>query len=258
MLHPGQACRTVLRCPQDGRSERRSAPGELRALSPITRSATEPKYVTVDTPVRRGRRIRSTAIPTAPVRFLHRRHVVLVQDSDPSPAAVFARADPDEHGRVAVAHRLVVAVLEGLEARAAPSRVASPPPRTVPSPAAPAGRTTRSRWLSPLQRTHCSGRVGVRPPARADRIGQPGRPPYEVTDAGVDISGYGGRMEFLKLIWSAARRAALPTMVLQVGALDQQEKLTYPCRIPLTSFAVPNAKTFLGTGKPNGECACHS
>jgi hypothetical protein len=31
-------------------------------------------------------------------------------------------------------------------------------------------------------------------------------------------------MEFLKLIWPTGRRATLPTMALQVGALDQHEE----------------------------------
>ncbi|WP_331763845.1 hypothetical protein OH738_40870 (plasmid) [Streptomyces hirsutus] len=53
-------------------------------------------------------------------------------------------------------------------------------------------------------------RPGIPWPTASVRIDQPGSPPYEVTDAGVDISSYGGRMEFLKLIWPAARRRALP------------------------------------------------
>ncbi|MEV5598942.1 hypothetical protein [Streptomyces sp. NPDC052496] len=49
-------------------------------------------------------------------------------------------------------------------------------------------------------------RPGIPWPTASARINHPGRPPYEVTDADVDISCYGGRMEFLKLTWPAARR----------------------------------------------------
>ncbi|GAB2785926.1 hypothetical protein GCM10027073_17870 [Streptomyces chlorus] len=55
-----------------------------------------------------------------------------------------------------------------------------------------------------------SDRPGIPWPTASARIDLPGSPPYEVTDAGVDISSYGGHMEFLKLIWPAARRRALP------------------------------------------------
>ncbi|MFF3958847.1 hypothetical protein ACFYY1_37430 [Streptomyces sp. NPDC001890] len=53
-------------------------------------------------------------------------------------------------------------------------------------------------------------RPGIPWPTASARIEQPGSVPYEVTDAHVDISGYGGRMDFLKLIWPAAQRRALP------------------------------------------------
>ncbi|OEJ36508.1 hypothetical protein [Streptomyces agglomeratus] len=53
--------------------------------------------------------------------------------------------------------------------------------------------------------------VGIPWPTACARIEQPGSVPYEVTDAHVDISSRGGRMEFLKLIWPAAQRRAVPT-----------------------------------------------
>ena len=53
-------------------------------------------------------------------------------------------------------------------------------------------------------------RPGIPWPTASARIEEPGSAPYEVTDANVDISGYGGRMEFLKLTWPA-RRQSLPT-----------------------------------------------
>ncbi|MGW3414611.1 hypothetical protein [Streptomyces sp. NPDC000888] len=54
-------------------------------------------------------------------------------------------------------------------------------------------------------------RPGIPWPTASARIEQPGSEPYEVTDAHVDISGWGGRVDFLKLIWPADRRRALPT-----------------------------------------------
>ena len=44
-------------------------------------------------------------------------------------------------------------------------------------------------------------RPGIPWPKASARIAMPGRAPYAVTGADVDISGYGGRMDFLKLIW---------------------------------------------------------
>ncbi|MFE5841992.1 hypothetical protein ACFQ7N_10135 [Streptomyces niveus] len=52
--------------------------------------------------------------------------------------------------------------------------------------------------------------LGIPWPTASARICLPGREPFEVTDAHVDISGWGGRADFLKLIWPASRRA-LPT-----------------------------------------------
>ncbi|MFI8888244.1 hypothetical protein [Streptomyces sp. NPDC053813] len=52
--------------------------------------------------------------------------------------------------------------------------------------------------------------AGIPWPTASARIEQPGNAPYEVTDTHVDISGHGGRMDFLKLIWPADRRRALP------------------------------------------------
>ncbi|MFF7929345.1 hypothetical protein ACFZDP_51490 [Streptomyces mirabilis] len=79
-LHPGgvhiPVLRAGIRCARSRVQQFLIA--ELLPVQPQPRAA----------PVRRGRRRRSTAIPTAPVRFLHRRLVVLVQDTDPSPAAV--------------------------------------------------------------------------------------------------------------------------------------------------------------------------
>jgi hypothetical protein len=54
-------------------------------------------------------------------------------------------------------------------------------------------------------------RPGIPWPTASARIDQPGSPPYEVTDAAIDISSQGGHREFLKLIWPAARRRALPS-----------------------------------------------
>ncbi|MFE7427447.1 hypothetical protein [Streptomyces sp. NPDC057545] len=53
--------------------------------------------------------------------------------------------------------------------------------------------------------------TGIPWPTASARIEHPGSTPYEVADAHVDISGYGGRMDFLRLTWPAARRRALPT-----------------------------------------------
>ncbi|MEV6425041.1 hypothetical protein [Streptomyces sp. NPDC051662] len=53
--------------------------------------------------------------------------------------------------------------------------------------------------------------AGIPWPTACARIEQPGHAPYEVTDAHVDISGWGGRVDYLKLIWPADRRRALPT-----------------------------------------------
>ncbi|MFY0516146.1 hypothetical protein ACOMD4_38035 [Streptomyces anulatus] len=47
-------------------------------------------------------------------------------------------------------------------------------------------------------------------PTASFRIEQPGSTPHEVTNAHVDISSHGGPMEFLKLIWPAEQRRALP------------------------------------------------
>ncbi|WP_406404227.1 hypothetical protein [Streptomyces uncialis] len=52
---------------------------------------------------------------------------------------------------------------------------------------------------------------GIPWPTASARIEQPGSEPYEVTDAHVDISGWGGRVDYLTLIWPAERRRALPT-----------------------------------------------
>jgi hypothetical protein len=54
-------------------------------------------------------------------------------------------------------------------------------------------------------------RPGIAWPTASARIDQPGHPPCEVSDARVDISGYGGRMEFLKLTWPADRGQTIPT-----------------------------------------------
>ncbi|MGV9277686.1 hypothetical protein [Streptomyces griseosporeus] len=54
------------------------------------------------------------------------------------------------------------------------------------------------------------GRPGIPWPTASAWIDQPDGPPYEVIDAAVDISNYGGHMQFLKLIWPAARRRAIP------------------------------------------------
>lgn len=66
---------------------------------------------------RRGRpcpATRSAAhVVVAPVGFLQRGLVAVVQDADQSPAAMLARAGLKEHGRDPIAHRLLVAVLEG-------------------------------------------------------------------------------------------------------------------------------------------------
>ncbi|MFJ3183913.1 hypothetical protein ACIPJN_36760 [Streptomyces sp. NPDC086796] len=53
--------------------------------------------------------------------------------------------------------------------------------------------------------------AGIPWPTASARIEQPGHAPYEVTGAHVDISGWGGRVDYLKLIWPADRRRALPT-----------------------------------------------
>ncbi|MEV8344596.1 hypothetical protein [Streptomyces niveus] len=52
---------------------------------------------------------------------------------------------------------------------------------------------------------------GIPWPTAEVRIEQPGSAPYEVTDADVDISDWGGRVDFLKLIWRDGRRRVLPT-----------------------------------------------
>lgn len=47
-------------------------------------------------------------------------------------------------------------------------------------------------------------RPGIPWPTACARIEQLGSVPYEVTGAHVDISGYGGLLDFLKLTWRAA------------------------------------------------------
>lgn len=51
---------------------------------------------------------------------------------------------------------------------------------------------------------------GIPWPTASARICLPGEEPFEVTGAHVDISGWGGRTDFLKLIWPASRRTLTP------------------------------------------------
>ncbi|MDA5279922.1 hypothetical protein [Streptomyces sp. Isolate_45] len=53
-------------------------------------------------------------------------------------------------------------------------------------------------------------RDGIPWPTASARIDLPGQAPFEVTNAHVDISGWGGRMNFLKLIWPTGQRTVLP------------------------------------------------
>ncbi|MGW9439631.1 hypothetical protein [Streptomyces sp. NPDC055607] len=53
-------------------------------------------------------------------------------------------------------------------------------------------------------------RPGIPWPTASARIEQSGQALYEVTDAHVDISNYGGRMDFLRLTWPTVQRRALP------------------------------------------------
>ncbi|MEV7445685.1 hypothetical protein AB0O22_31885 [Streptomyces sp. NPDC091204] len=46
-------------------------------------------------------------------------------------------------------------------------------------------------------------------PTASARIDLPGEDPFEVANAHVDISGWGGRMDYLKLIWPAGQRTVL-------------------------------------------------
>ncbi|MEU1312558.1 hypothetical protein ABZ419_27215 [Streptomyces cinnamoneus] len=61
-------------------------------------------------------------------------------------------------------------------------------------------------------------RPGVPWPTVSVRIDFPdGRAPYAVASADVDISGFGGHMDFLRLMWPVDRGAALPSAESQNG-----------------------------------------